>query len=85
MPSAAPWEQRGGECDGWAAGQVKNALADMFPAADFLLSAANENDTNSDIQLLGPPTPQLLHAAQATGAHEARRGGVQGRGWRRRW
>ncbi len=34
-------------------GQVKNALADLFPNADLMLSAANEHDTNSDIQLLG--------------------------------
>eukprot|EP00802_Teleaulax_amphioxeia_P016967 Tamp_17106.p1 GENE.Tamp_17106~~Tamp_17106.p1 ORF type:complete len:301 (+),score=57.98 Tamp_17106:74-904(+) len=32
---------------------IKNTLADMFPHGEFLLSAANENDTYTDIQTLG--------------------------------
>ena len=32
---------------------IKNALADMFPHGDFLLSSTNENDTYTDIQTLG--------------------------------
>ena len=29
---------------------IKNTLADLFPHGEFLLSAANENDTYTDIQ-----------------------------------
>ena len=43
------WEQ-GNQYDLRA---IKNALADMFPHGDFLLSSTNENDTYTDIQTLG--------------------------------
>ena len=43
-------------CGGVARGQydlraIKNTLADLFPHGEFLLSAANENDTYTDIQV----------------------------------